>query len=333
MVDKVITASRSVLRRPAVLFPAAALATLLWSYWTTLEALVQTWLSNDHYSHGFLVPVFALVLLGLRWPAFRGSAFAPSLWGIPVLAAGVAMRLAGTHYYYIWLDPISLLPCLFGLVVLCEGWPAVRWSWPALAFLVFMMPLPYRLDIAMARPLRQMGTLASTYVLQTLGFPALAEGNTILLNDAQIPIIEGCSGLSMLLAFFALTTGMALLTRRPLWEKTFVVLCAVPIALVTNIARITVQAMITDLAGDNTGDFFHTYSFLFMMSVALALLGFVSWLLAWLLVAKARQRSAPLALALPKAAGAAAAARRPRQDPASAYSPTVQEPAAVSRCP
>src|SRR5436305_589397 len=82
----------------------------------------------------------------------------------------------------------------------------------------------------LTEPLHGIATVSSTFLLQTLGLPALAEGNVILLNDVHIGIVEACSGLRMLVIFFALSTAVALLTRRPLWEKVVVALSAVPIA-------------------------------------------------------------------------------------------------------
>ena len=64
-----------------------------------------------------------------------------------------------------------------------------------------------------------MATTASTYLLQTLGFMAFAEGNVIQLNEARIGVVEACSGLSMLITFFALSTAAALVVKRPLLDR------------------------------------------------------------------------------------------------------------------
>ena len=42
---------------------AAPLLCLLWTFWPTLADLAQTWNTNPQYNHGFLVPVFAAILL------------------------------------------------------------------------------------------------------------------------------------------------------------------------------------------------------------------------------------------------------------------------------
>jgi hypothetical protein len=62
-------------------------------------------------------------------------------------------------------------------------------------------------------------TTVSTFVLQVLGRPAIAEGNVILLNDIELGIVEACSGLRMLVTFFTFSTGVAMLIRKPWLEK------------------------------------------------------------------------------------------------------------------
>src|SRR5262249_51522830 len=54
--------------RPRLLLAglAAPLAVVLWAYWPTLAETQRTWATNPQYSHGYLVPLFALLLLWLR---------------------------------------------------------------------------------------------------------------------------------------------------------------------------------------------------------------------------------------------------------------------------
>jgi exosortase len=192
---------------------------------------------------------------------------------VPVLVAGILLRLVGGFYYFAYVDEIALLPCVAGLLLLLGGRTAWRWSWPAIAFLLFMLPLPHRIAVAMAEPLQNFATVTSTFALQTLGLPALAEGNVILLNDVEIGIVEACSGLRMLVIFFALATGVVLVVRRPLWEKLLVIASAVPIALVVNVLRITATGVLYEQAGKQWTDaFFHDLAGWLMMPLALALL-------------------------------------------------------------
>src|SRR5207244_3682980 len=101
---------------------------------------------------------------------------------------GVALRLLAVQSDIEPLDALALLPTLFGTVLLVGGWSVLSWAWPALAFLAFMMPLPYTVEVALALPLRGLATMISTYTLQTLGCPAMAEGNIILIEDIQLGV-------------------------------------------------------------------------------------------------------------------------------------------------
>jgi exosortase len=197
------------------------------------------------------------------------------------------LHFAGVFYYYTWFEAVSFLPCLAGVFVLLGGWKALRWSWPAIAFLMFMVPLPYYLETAFGLYLRQLATLASTYCLQTLGFPAFAQGNLIYgLSRKPIGVEEACSGLGMLVIFLALSTAVAIVVRRPLLDRILILLSAVPIALAANIVRITVTGILYKTVGSELADkFFHGPAGWLMMPLALGFLWGELKVLSWVLVA------------------------------------------------
>lgn len=285
-------------------------AVVLWTYWTTLADAAERWTHDPQYSHGYLVPLFALVLLWLRRDVLSGEPLRPSWWGVPVLAAGFAVRAFGAYYFYVWFDAISLLPCLAGLCLLFGGPKALRWAWPAIAFLAFMVPLPYRLEIMMGGPLQHIATAVSTFLLQTLGYPALSEGTVILLNEIKLNIVEACSGLRMLVIFFALSSAVALLIRRSRTEKMVVLASAVPIALFANVTRITVTGVLYDAFNKRVAEaVFHDLAGWLMMPLALAILGLELAVLKRLLIEPA-DRPGPFALGVPAGPNPAPSPRR-----------------------
>jgi exosortase len=275
---------------------AAALALALgWAFWPSLHAMAARW-TDAEYSHGYLVPVFSGYLLWQR-RAMLGAGPLTSNWlGLPVLAAGLALRFAGTYIYFDWLSAAALVPCLAGLALLLGGTTALRWSWPAAAFLLFMIPLPFRVETALALPLQRMATVASTFVLQTLGFMAFSEGTVIRMGEVRIGVVEACSGLSMLLIFVALATAIVLVIRRPLFDKVVILLSAIPVALAANILRITATGILHKLAGRYWADLvFHDLAGWLMMPLALGMIWAELRLLDWVLVPVADKK--PLRLA------------------------------------
>jgi exosortase len=246
---------------------------VVWSYWTTLAEVASRWATDPQYSHGFLVPLFSLYLLWIRRGHLEAADLRPRWWGVGLVAAAVAMRLAGHFFFQSVLDTGSLLVCLAGLAAAAGGRRALVWSGPAILFLAFMLPLPHRVQLMLGGTLQRVATATSTYALQTLGVPAVSEGNVILLTDARLGVVEACNGLSMLMTFFALATAVAILARRTLAEKIVIVASAVPIAVLANVVRITVTGLLYEASrGDVARMVFHDLAGWLMMPLALGML-------------------------------------------------------------
>jgi exosortase len=265
---------------------AALALAVLWAYLPTLLDLAHRWGAETQYSHGYLVPLFSAFLLWSRRTQLANASFHSSAWGLAFLALGGALRLAAGLLYFDYADGLSLLPTLAGLALLLGGWPALRWAWPGIVFLVFMLPLPFQVERWLSHPLQRVGTIASTYTLQTLGLPALSEGNTILLGEHHIGVAEACSGLSMMMIFFALATAFAIVIQRPLVDRIVFLVTAIPIAVLANVVRITVTGILFQTVGPKFAENFHNspYAAFLMMALALGLLALEMWILDHLLV-------------------------------------------------
>jgi exosortase len=266
---------------------AILVACLIWSTWPVLAGTVDRWNHDPRYSHGYLVPIFALALLWMRRTQLRDAAAAPwgRWWGISLLLLGMVLQLVGGYFYAPPLAGLAVLPYLGGICALVAGVNSLRWALPSILFLVFMLPLPYRIETALSQPLQQIATLASTYVLKLLGLMAFAEGNVILLNDARIGVVEACSGLSMLITFTALTTATALVVHRPLSDRIVLVASAVPIAIVSNVARIVFTGILHETAGGGVANwFYHDLAGWLMIPFALGLIWLEVWVIDHLLV-------------------------------------------------
>jgi exosortase len=253
--------------------PLVATAAVLWACWPTFRLFVHLWWTNPQYSHGFLVIPFGIFLL---W--HRRSLFTPKLrnhaWiGAALLLTGCGLKLIGGFYAFAWPDRISVIFLIVGVFGTLGGWPALKWSWPALCFLVFMVPMPGRMETLLSGPLQRIATVVSANILQTLGFFAQADGTVIILSEADLGIVEACSGLRMLLAFAAMSTAIAIVIDRPQWQKWAILAGTVPIALVCNVGRIVLTAIVLEIAGKWWSDLvFHDLAGWLMMPAGLALL-------------------------------------------------------------
>jgi len=220
---------------------------LVLSFWNSLIQVVGSW-DSPQYSHGYLIPLFAAVLLWLRREPFGEVTVQERWWGAGLLALGIAMRLAGAFIVAFTLDRVAFIPCLMGIFVLFGGLRTLRWAGLPIAFLIFMYPLPGFLVDRLLRPLQLVATQCSLFALQTLGVEAYREGNRIVLDKVQMGVVDACSGLRMLTIFLALAVAISMLmTTRPWWERLIVVVSAVPIALAVNVIRITVTGLLYSL--------------------------------------------------------------------------------------
>jgi exosortase len=271
MTDPTLHPAASLPPRRAALVGLAAF--VLVAYGPVLAELARGWLTNPQYSHGILVIPFALFLLWHRQGLAPTGPAVPTWWGVPFLALAAGMRLAGARYYIGTLEQYSLFPALVGLTLAFGGKRYLRWAWPAIAFLFFMIPLHGRVSGLMTGPLQALATRASTYLLQTVGVPATCSGNVIHLTETDVGVVEACNGLRMMVTFFALTTAVAVLSDRPWWQKGLVALSGAPIALVCNVARIAVTCLLHETVGRELADrVFHDLAGWLMMPTALCLL-------------------------------------------------------------
>jgi exosortase len=267
-------------RRATVATTAAIVGGVAWAYAPTLATLVRRWEEEPQYSHGFVVPILALVVWLVRRSRFPVTSSQPSWWGLAFLAFGAALRLAGAYFSFDWLDAVSLLPVFLGFSLLAGGWQLCRQVAPAVALLLFLIPFPFQVEGLLSAPLQRLATLTSTYMLQTFGLPAVSEGNVIHIDDMKIGVVEACSGLGMLSAFFALSTTAALVLRRPLRDRVVVFLSAIPIGVFMNLLRITATGLVYGASGSQTAQaFFHALAGWLMMPGALAALALELYLL------------------------------------------------------
>jgi exosortase len=265
-------------QRTPLMLLVGLIALLVLAYGDMLALTSAAW-TDDLYSHGWIIPLFSVGLLWLRWQPFQESVPAMERWvGLLVLAVGLLVRLFAAEYSILPIDRLSFIPSIFGAFMLVGGFHAVRWAWPALVFLVFMFPLPTALEVSVLNRLQRMATISSTFVLQTLGVAAFRQGNLISIPGMGHPlnVAEACAGLRMATIFGALAVAMVFIIDRPWWDKLVILLSAIPIALIVNIVRITVTAVLTMWAGqDNYAvqKICHDYAgYVIMMPLALALL-------------------------------------------------------------
>jgi exosortase len=270
---------------PQYVAPAIVAVVLGWSYAPNVRNLVAIWNQDPNYSHGFLVIPVALVIVWRRWAETDLPAITPSWWGWLALVGILFVRALCYENGAEWTETATLLPVIACLVLAAGGWRVLGRVWPAIGFLVFLLPLPRSINSILAQPLQHLATLGSCALMKLTGLWVAAEGNVILVGGDQLEVAAACNGLSMLMCLAATVSAMTVLVAMAPWKRVVLFLSIIPIALISNVFRISATGWCYYLFGAAVGGHFaHNAAGWLMMPVALALVGLELGLLSWLII-------------------------------------------------
>jgi exosortase len=255
------------------------------AYWSSFRGLVYIWNSDPNYSYGFFVIPIAAAIFWTRRGMLDPAKLAPKWWGLLPLVALLALRFPLFEVNQQYVETATIPLVVAGLVLALGGWHLLRVALPSVIFLGFMLPLPPSINQLLARPLQTVATLGSLGLMQAVGLPVMAEGNVIYIGGTPLEVARACNGLSMLLSFVTLIAAAVILVKRPAYERVILILSAIPIALASNIIRITATAMCYYWLGDKVGEkIAHDLAGWAMMPIALLLLWLELRVLSWLFV-------------------------------------------------
>ena len=249
------------------------LAVLTFGYWNMLTYTSNSW-SNDLYSHGWIVPLFTGYLFWIRRQRLTNVPLLERWIGLGILAVFLVLRLYGSYNDKDWLDRLTYIGALLGIVQMVGGTKMLRWAGPAAAFLLFMFPLPSKIEHTVLLNLQRVAAIASTWTLQALGAPALRDGSRIVIDQLPLDVADACSGLRMGTIFGAMSVALALIIDRPWWDRLTILVMAIPVALVTNIIRITATALLYMSFPESEAikHYVHDWAGLAMMPIAMGFL-------------------------------------------------------------
>ncbi len=194
--------------------------------------------------------------------------------GFAVLLACLCVRIGASIYDMNPIDRVTYIGAVLGITLMIGGWSMLKWAGPPLAFLVFMFPLPSVLENSVLWGLQRLAAICSTWTLQLLGVPALREGSKLTIEGLNLDVADACSGLRMSTIFGAMSVALAMLINRPWWDRLTILLSAIPVALFTNVIRITVTALIYMAFPDSEAahKYVHDWAGFAMMPVAMGIL-------------------------------------------------------------
>ena len=259
------------------LMPYGAMILLImaffWLYHQVIVDLVKDWMSDDNYSHGFFIPLISGYIVWNSRKKLAEQEISPANSGIVFLILGLVVFVLGYVGAELFTMRFSMLIVLFGLVVFLWGWGIAKIVFCPIAYLAFMIPLPAILWNQIAFPLKLFATKLAYGVISALGIAVYREGNILHLTTTTLEVADACSGLRSLTSLLALSGAFALLSNHSCWKKLALFISAIPIAILVNIFRLAVTAILATFYGEKVAQgFLHEASGVIVFILAIALL-------------------------------------------------------------
>ncbi len=253
----------------------AVLAVVL--FLPALRWLVSEWLGNDYYSHGLLVPFISAFLawrLWVTWPS-QQRRLEPATPGLILLAAALALYLYALLQRAYFVASLAMIALIAGLIWYLLGIAVLRRLAFPLAFLLFMVPLPFVEPLSI--PLAQFTGVIAASVIRLFGTPIIISGSAVTLPSANLVVGAQCSGMRSIITLFTLVALVVYLMKGPWWGTLVLALSSVPIAILGNVLRVSSLLAVADTWGADAGfEYYHNYSGILFFASALVLLLLVS---------------------------------------------------------
>lgn len=210
--------------------------------------MYEAW-QQEEYSHGYLVPFIALLLL---FNKLNDEPITPqSSW----IGFGLIVFCVITQFLFQIADVKGLQPQLFllsliGLFVLLYGHKASRAVAGPLMLVMFAAPLPKFFYYTMSFNMQMMSTSLGTALLRLLGITVLQDGNIIDMGSYQMQVIEACNGLRYLFPLMCLGYMLANMYKTTFLKRAILFVSTIPITIIMNSLRIALIGVTVDRWGE-----------------------------------------------------------------------------------
>lgn len=273
----------------------AIIATLLYFLFRKeVVGIVYQWFNDAGWSHGLLIPLFSLYFLNQSKQEILNVRTRPNYMGLLLLVGVIIFYVFNTvsRSGYGYFRQISAVGALGAVVLFLGGRPLLKYMWLPVIYLLFAIPLPDEILRSATIPMRLWAATASTLILNLVpNMDATANGVIIDIIykghhlEPPLDVAEACSGMRLLMTFFALGVAMAYLHYRPAWQRLVLLASTIPIAIICNIVRVTTTGFIYVLGDPQYAQgFYHDALGMAMLLVAFGLYGAIAWFMSNLFV-------------------------------------------------
>lgn len=229
----------------------AALTLALIAYIPTISWMIGRWGGKEsYYSHGFLIPIISIFIIWQRRGALSKIKIAGNMLGLWIVATCLLVHVVCAALRVYFLSGFTLIPLIYGLVLFFFGREMVHKLIFPILFLFAMVPLPLAVIGTLTVKLKLLATKLSVFTLNNIGFRCIQDGSYIRMPSSFIEVAAPCSGLRSIISLVTLGLVFAYAMKTSLLKKSILFLSSIPIAIATNVMRITIVAIVNDLYGE-----------------------------------------------------------------------------------
>ncbi len=222
--------------------PLVGVIAIVALYAPIFPLLVHEWATYSHLSHGFAIPIIAAYLVWSRRDSFATMPATPTWWGLPPVVAGLALYAVASLGSEPFLARFSFPMTLAGGVLLLAGTRIARHVLPGIAYLIFMMPLPYLALKSLTQYATLFDATVTAGVLPWIGVPVYRQGTLLHLANMTLEVAEVCSSIPVIPSLAALGVAYGVVRRRSAGVTLILLAAAIPLGIVSNLVRIVLTA-------------------------------------------------------------------------------------------
>lgn len=214
-----------------------------WGYRDTFASIVDKWLTDAAFSHGFLIPPISLWLAWRKRAALAAAPLLPSLLGVVAMLLCTLAWAVARGSGVLVVEQFAVVAMIPALVLAALGWPATRVLIVPLAFLLFMVPF----GRGIVPVLMQATADVSTLLLQWTGVPVYRSHMHISIPSGSFEVARACSGLNYFTTSLVLGVIYAYVNYRGWLKRSACVAAFVVIPVILNSLRVYFTILVSHL--------------------------------------------------------------------------------------
>jgi len=264
----------------AIIF--AAMGSIIVS--SALADIYEKAIKDEENSHILLVPVVAMWMVWVRASRIRYCRPSWTIIGPVVVAIGWFFWSYGYWQNRDTFFHFGAILVVLGCILSVLGRHVLMRFFPAVAVLLFLVPVPTHVRQKIAIPMQAFTARVSQTSMEVMGVDVKRDGNSLTVNGQSVMIIEACNGMRMvfplILVGYVFCFGMAL--RQ--WVRFVLMLLSPLAAIFCNVLRIIVTLLLLAFGPKHFGEFFHDIAGWLMLPMAFLLLLGVVRMLRWAMI-------------------------------------------------